>query len=77
MEPVWFSCNIDSTVEKQRIVIYLSQILHLLRRQARKTWYPNVVYELSVAKSNLTDESILMLYTGNIEAAMPFWYQSP
>lgn len=34
---------------------------------------PNVMYELGVAKNNLTDESILMLYTGNIEAArMPF-----
>lgn len=31
------------------------------------------MYELGVAKSNLTDESILMLYTGKVDAArMPF-----
>lgn len=34
---------------------------------------PNVMYELGIAKSNLVDESILMLYIGDIDTtSMPF-----
>ena len=66
---------IDSTViEKAKDCdLFVADLTPIETSGTKDLPNPNVMYELGVAKSNLTDESILMLYTGKVEAArMPF-----
>lgn len=66
---------IDSTVveKAKNCDIFVADLTPIETSGTKDLPNPNVMYELGVAKSNLTDESILMLYTGNINAArMPF-----
>ncbi len=66
---------IDSTVveKAKNCDLFVADLTPIETSGTKDLPNPNVMYELGVAKSNLTDESILMLYTGNIEAArMPF-----
>lgn len=66
---------IDSTVveKAKKCDLFVADLTPIETSGTKDLPNPNVMYELGVAKSNLTDESILMLYTGSIEAArMPF-----
>lgn len=66
---------IDSTVveKAKNCDIFVADLTPIETSGTKDLPNPNVMYELGVAKSNLTDESILMLYTGNIDVArMPF-----
>lgn len=66
---------IDSTVveKAKNCDLFVADLTPIETSGTKDLPNPNVMYELGVAKSNLTDESILMLYTGSIEAArMPF-----
>lgn len=66
---------IDSTVieKAKNCDIFVADLTPIETSGTKDLPNPNVMYELGVAKSNLTDDSILMLFTGNINAArMPF-----
>jgi len=66
---------IDSTVvEKAKDCdIFVADLTPIETSGMKDLPNPNVMYELGVAKSNLTDDSILMLFTGDIDASrMPF-----
>ena len=66
---------IDSTVveKAKNCDLFVADLTPIETSGTKDLPNPNVMYELGVAKSNLTDESILMLYTGSIEATrMPF-----
>ena len=66
---------IDSTVvEKAKACdIFVADLTPIETSGMKDLPNPNVMYELGVAKSNLTDDSILMLFTGDIDASrMPF-----
>lgn len=66
---------IDSTVveKAKNCDLFVADLTPIETSGTKDLPNPNVMYELGVAKSNLTDESILMLYTGHIEVArMPF-----
>ena len=66
---------IDSTVveKAKNCDIFIADLTPIATSGTKDLPNPNVMYELGVAKSNLTDNSILMLYTGNVDVArMPF-----
>lgn len=66
---------IDSTVveKAKNCDIFVADLTPIATSGTKDLPNPNVMYELGVAKSNLTDDSILMLYTGHIEVVrMPF-----
>ena len=66
---------IDSTVveKAKKCDLFVADLTPIETSGTKDLPNPNVMYELGVAKNNLTDESILMLYTGSIEATrMPF-----
>lgn len=77
-ESTWYQSGspvIDSiVVEKARNCdIFVADLTPIKTSGKKDLPNPNVMYELGVAKSNLTDDSILMLYTGNVDVArMPF-----
>ena len=62
---------IDSTVveKAKNCDIFVADLTPIATSGTKDLPNPNVMYELGVAKSNLTDDSILMLYTGHIEVA--------
>lgn len=77
-ESTWYlsgSPVIDSTVVEKAMScdIFVADLTPIETSGTKDLPNPNVMYELGVAKSNLADDSILMLYTGNIDVArMPF-----
>lgn len=77
-ESTWYRSGspvIDSTVveKAKHCDIFVADLTPIETTGTKDLPNPNVMYELGVAKSNLPDECILMLYTGNINIAkMPF-----